>query len=376
MINKKSETGNLAVDQLRKTLSAGSSRVFDCGRLHLNAIKSGATPDQYMFLKPQLNNIIFIKEPFNDERMVEDAGRAVGTKLYFPYNERDSYEGGKSIFVNDWNIRSALQFHVGIPEGDSSDEIIRDFDLLQCLEELPSLDPFLLKDRLHAFGLNVHDDYLEISEAEFSEIRNFVMDRFRPMVELAFEDAGQADKLVHLRTLVLKIWEGKDMDSLSPLLQALQLSAEDAPEIFYAWKGVIYYDYLHAKQRDQWKQYAAFLRDDTVPTDSIQKDQREDLDAVLGIVRSLFKQRWKRIEKILSDYSSAYDALFKERKSPGPFISFLKESSNHFFSLGDCISCIDHAIEVKNSFNQSKHIKRMRYDKLYSLLGLTIGILK
>ncbi len=366
----------LAAEQLRRKLSAGSSRVFDSERLHKGVVKAGGTPDQFMFHKIDLNRVIYIKEPFTDETMADDADRPVGTKLYFSYNEKDAYEGGPSIFVNDRTLRTALHFHAGILEDDTSDAITRDLALLRSLEDLPSLDPFLLKDRLHADGLSVHDGYLEISEAEFAEIREFVMNRFRPMVEMAFEGADQADKLTHLRTLVEKIWEAKDMDGLAPILKAMQLQADEAPGILYAWKSVIYYDYLRARQRERWKDYAAFLGKDTVPTDVVPKEQREDLAALVAMTRSLFKQRWMRIEKILSDYNAAYDMLFKERKSPAPFIDFLRGSPNHFFSLGDCISSIDHAIEVWNGFKQSRVLKRMKYERLYPLMGLTIRILE
>lgn len=366
----------LAADQLRRKLSAGSSRFFDCERLNKAVVRAGGTPDQFMFHKAGLNRVIFIKEPFTDEAMADDANCPVGTKLYFSYNEQDAYEGGRSIFANDRTLRTALQFHAGIREDDTSDAITRDLALLRALEDLPSLDPFLLKDRLQADGLTVHDGYLEISEAEFAEIRDFVMDRFCPMVEMAFEGADQADKLTRLRTLVEKIWEAKDMDSLAPVLKAMQLQADEAPRIFYAWKGVIYYDYLRSKQRERWKEYATFLGKDAIPTDVVPKEQREDLNGLVAMARSLFKQRWMRIEKTLSDYNTAYDMLFKDRKSPAPFIDFLRGSQSHFFSLGDCISSIDHAIEVWNGFKQSRILKRMKYERLYPLMGLTVRILE
>jgi hypothetical protein len=366
----------MAGDQLRRKLSAGSSRVFDCERLHRTALKAGATPDQYMFHKPSLNRVIYIKEPFTDDRMAEEANRPVGTKLYFSYNEKDAYEGGRSIFVNDPTLRPALSFHAGIVEDEASEDVSRDMGLLRALEELPSLDPFLLKDRLHADGLKVHDAYLEISEAEFLEIRDFVMERFRPMVEMAFEGADRAETATRLRTLVEKIWEAKDMEGLAPILKAMQIQADEGPAIFYAWKGVIYYDYLRNKQRDRWKEYAAFLGKDTIPTDVVPKENRDDLDALVAMARSMFKQRWMRIGKILTDYNSAYDELFKERKSPTAFIEFLRNSPTQFFSLGDCISSIDHAIEVWHGFKQSRVLPRMKYDRLYPLMGLTIRILE
>jgi hypothetical protein len=366
----------LAADQLRRKLSAGSSRVFDCERLHKAVLKAGGSPENFMFQKAGLNRVIYIKEAFTEEAMVEDARRPVGTKLYFSYNEKDAYEGGRSIFINDKTLRTALQFHGGISEDDTSEEISRDMAMLRAFEELPSLDPFLLKDRLYADGVTVHDGYLEISEAEFVEIRDFVMDRFRPMVEMAFEGMGRAETLTHLRTLVEKIWEAKDMDGLAPILKAMQLQADEAPGIFYAWKGVIYYDFLRTTQRERWKDYAQFLGKDTIPTDVVPKENREDLDALVALARSMFKQRWMKIEKTLTDYNNAYDALFRHQKDPKPFIEFLRDSPNQFFSLGDSISGIDHAIEVWNGFKQSNVLRRMKYERLYALMGLTVRILE
>jgi hypothetical protein len=366
----------LAADQLRRRLSAGSSRVFDCERLHAAVLKDGGTPEQYLFQKQDLNRVIYIKEPLTDQSMIEEAEKPIGTKLYFAYNERDAYEGERSIFIGDRTLRTALHFHAGIDPDDSSDAFSRDMRVLRALEELPSLDPFLLKDRMQVEGIDVHEGYFEISEAEFARVRDFVMARFRPMIELAFQDMGQADTAVHLRTLVDKLWGAKDMDGLAPIVKAMQLNLEEAPSIFYAWKGVIYYDYLYSTQQDRWKDYAAFLGRDTVPTDVVPKSNRDDLAGLVMMVRSLYKQRWMRVRKILLDYNHAYDALFKKHKSPAPFIDFLRASPQHFFDLGDCISSIDHAVEVWNGFKQSRVLRRMKYQQLHALIGLTIRILE
>jgi hypothetical protein len=92
----------------------------------------------------------------------------------------------------------------------------RDLSLLRVLEGLSSLAPFLLKDRLNAEGMSVYDSYLEISEGEFTEIHDFVMERFRLMVEMAFEDLNHSETLTRLRALVEKLWEAGNMEGLGP----------------------------------------------------------------------------------------------------------------------------------------------------------------
>lgn len=329
-----------------------------------------------MFQKQNLNRVIYIKEAFTEEAMADLAGRPVGTKLYFAYNPRDAYEGGRSIFISDATLRTALQFHAGIDPDDTSDEFSRDMRILQAFEELPSLDPFLLKDRMQGEGIKVHDGYFEITEAEFVQVRDFVMARFRPMVELAFEGMAQDNTLTQLRTLVEKLWEAKDMEGLAPILKAMNLQTEEAPSIFYAWKGVIYYDYLYSAQEPRWRDYAAFLGQDTTPTDMVPKENRDGLVETVNMVRSLYKQRWMRVRKILTDYNESYDQLFKEQKTPVPFINFLRKSPEHFSSLGDSISSIDHAIEVWDGFKQSRMLRRMKFEQLSALMGLTVRILE
>ena len=39
----------------------------------------------------------------------------------------------------------------------------------------------------------------------------------------------------------MKIWEAKDVNGIEPFIQAMQMEPERAPEIFFAWKAVCYY---------------------------------------------------------------------------------------------------------------------------------------
>jgi hypothetical protein len=92
-----------------------------------------------------------------------------------PQAPRGGGQGGQSIFVKYKALRTALRFHAEIQVEDGSKDFSCDLALLRVLGNKPSLDPFLRKDRLHADGLKVHDAYLEITDREFIEIRNFAV---------------------------------------------------------------------------------------------------------------------------------------------------------------------------------------------------------
>jgi hypothetical protein len=365
----------LAADQLRRMLSASSARVFHCDRLNKEVKALKPKPSLLLFRKEGLSNIIYIKEPYPDGPLRDEAAFPVGTKLYFAYNQKDAFEGGRSIFFRDPTLRSALHFHAGIDPHDSGDEVRHDLNVLQLLDDLPSLDPFLLKDRMQSEGLEAHPHYFEISEEEFGKIRDFVMVRFRPMVEFAFEGMSQTSAATHLRTLVQKLWEAKDMEGLSPIVKALNLQAEEAPGIFYAWKGVIYYDYLFATQQERWKEYATWMAQQSTPSDVVPKQNRQEMDAATEEVRRLLKVRWQKVRQILDDYHNAYNTLFFDRKSPAPFLEFMKGARRKFYELGDGISRVDHAIEIWRGLRQSKVFVRLKYDQLQTLMELTHRLL-
>ena len=95
------------------------------------------------FRNKQLNNLVLIKDTLPEDLR---SGRSViGTKLYFPFNENDIYEGGRTIFVSDKHLEQALIGQFG-ENGLSREALVEDMRILKVLDRLPSLDPFLLKD--------------------------------------------------------------------------------------------------------------------------------------------------------------------------------------------------------------------------------------
>ena len=38
------------------------------------------------------------------------------------------------------------------------------------------------------------------------------------------------------------MWDAKDIKTLDPLTRALQVKSDDAGALYYAWKGIVYYE--------------------------------------------------------------------------------------------------------------------------------------
>lgn len=370
------DSDKLAASYLASELNSGSTRVFNVDRLHRAIMVEGAPRDEQLFRHPELHRIIFIKQALLDPDYQKDRHNRVGTKLYFAFNEANAFEGGKSIFAGDPKFDEAMSFQLGFDRSRNMANYIHDRDIIQILDSLPSLDPFLMRDRLEAEGITPHLGYFEIEEEEWQKIREHVMRRFRPIVEFAFGGADATKTQARVRSLVQKIWEAKDMDGLRPILDAMELSIEEAPKALHAWKGVIYYDYRLSRLEKRVRELATWLTHSATPTDMVPPGHRKIVEEIRDGVRHKVRDRWQHARGRLLEYNDAYTALFIEKRSPGPFIAFLGNASDIFNELGEELSRLDHASEVRRFITDRHFGGRLKYDPLHELLSLIYRILE
>jgi hypothetical protein len=231
----------LAAEQLRHKLLAATTRVLDCVRLYQVALKAGVTPDHLMFHKPDLNRII---ERFLDEAMADEAGRLVGTELYFTYNKKDAYEGGRSIFFSDKTLRSALHFQTGIAPDDRSAAFSR---VLPRSESAASIGKFIVAGSVLVEG-SVECRRDERLRQLSGDIRRRIHQDSQFCNRAVSPDGGNGVR----RPKSLRDSDpfagpgrealgGQEYGGPGAALQAMQMKAEDGPPAFYAWKA---YDLL------------------------------------------------------------------------------------------------------------------------------------
>lgn len=369
------DSDKLSAAHLATELNAGSTRVFNLDRLHRGVLKADVDPEEYLFRHAELHRVIFIKQALWDSGYQTDRRDRIGTKLYFAFNEENAFEGGKSIFVGDPGFDSAIAFQTGFERGQEPGDYIHDRHIISILDSLPSLDPFLMKDRLLAEGMDPDERYFRITAEEFLVVREHVMKKFRPIIEFAFAGLDKTSADAHLRSLVQKLWDAKDMEALKPIVKAMELDAHTAPAAFQSWKGVIYYDYRMDRLAQGIKSFAGWLGQDAVPLDVVPSASRKILDEIRDAIRALLRRRWGGVRERLEDYNSAYTKLFVDQQSPGPFIAFLSDAPDVFAELGDGLSRLDHSVEVWRSVLDRYGNSRLKFEPLHNLLSLLYRIL-
>ncbi len=331
----------MSVKYLKPMLDAGSARVFNCNALTSKLLDKDAKAQRF-FRNPPLNNIVLIKDAVPEAERKGPRCPPIGTKLYFPFNEHDIYEGGRTIFLHDPHLQQSIIDNFGQNPSVTQEALAEDLRILETLDSLPSLDPFLMKDVFQRAGIAVNEAYFEISPEQWKEIEVFILQRFEPLVKAAFPEAMSSDEKA--RRLVEKIWEATDVAALAPLIEAFRLPENKALEILAAWKGINFYAFQYARVQSALVDLAKWLKGIAVPFGAISHDERTKLLASLELVKDQLRREWQNIDTILREYTDGYDKMFKHKASSTEFLGFLRNSGKAYWSLGSGLGKSSHAV--------------------------------
>ena len=331
----------MAVKYLKPMLDTGSSRVFNCNALTRKLLAKDANEKRF-FHNPPLNNVVLIKDAVPEQERKGPRCPPVGTKLYFPFNEHDIYEGGRTIFLHDPHLPQSIIENFGQNPALTKEAMAEDLRILEVMDGLPSLDPFLMKDVFMRAGLGVNAAYFEISPEQWKEIEIFILQRFEPLVKAAFPEAMSSDEKA--RRLVEKIWEATDAAALAPLIEAFRLPEKNALEIFAAWKGINFYSFQYARVQPMLIDIAKWLKGIEVPFGAIPNDERAKLLANLDVVKDQLRREWQSVDTILREYTDGYDKMFKHKASSTQFLGFLRNCGKAYWDLGSGLGKTNHAV--------------------------------
>lgn len=361
----------MATDYLKPMLDVGSPRVFNCNVLTRRIFAKDAKAASF-FLNAPLNNLVLIKDTVPESEQV-GARSSIGTKLYFPFNENDIYEGGRTIFYHDRNLERALNENFG--QGSLKKEALeRDIRVLSVLDKLPSLDPFLLKDVFAKEGIEVNVAYFEVSQEVWKAIEHFILVKFEPLVKAAFPQAMGSDEMA--RSLIQKIWEARDLEALNPLIMAFRLPKGEALDIFAAWKGINFYSYQYEKSKPLLIELFTWIKDLQIPFAAVSSSERNELKSTLEVVKSGLRSDWGLAEKILRDYQDGYDKMFVHKTSSTEFLTFLKNSNKAYWDLGNSLGKTGHASYCWDVITKRYTGRKLPYEPLKEVIQLLAKIFK
>lgn len=315
------------------------------------------------FANAALNRCILIKHQLRPEEKVLFPDRKVAaTKIIIPIDSMDLRLGGRYAFVGERYWRQMLSDYLG----DCAPRNERDFDLLRAIDDLPTLDPFLLRERLRRRGFSPARCYFDVSDGDLLSMAEFVEREIEKLVELCYADEIVAADQKQAARLAEKIlWSSVDDDS-ELLRTTLRMNPEDYQEGVFCWKGFLYYKWTMQDSLARARRVAEAVltigaRGDLAP------NRAAELQSSRAALHGEILQCLSAVGAAMRFYDAAYASLL--RGSPREFREFLLRAPDMFVDLGERVGVIRHIVSYWSYRFPSGRLPVIRGEELVDLVA-------
>ncbi len=313
--------------------TASTSRVLNLSQIFTACGRTPGYAANPFFRNSQLNKALLVKHTLRaGEHELFAGSRRTATKIILPFDAADLRLGGRSIFINQTGYINFTRSWLNSEDGTDN----TDLQILQHLDDIPSLDPFLVREQLARFGFRPDPCYLTLSPHDLGEMVGFANAEIERLVMTAF-GAGMEAAALRLTSKIL----ANDLDSdLDPLKQTFRMSDRDFAEGMFSWRGFLYFKWRQNRLQADIKQVVDGLQSYRTigPADEA---TREYLAGARPRLAKKIIAAFVSTRKTLRVYDEGYQAL-TQGAEPGPFRKFLMDGPKMFFELGESIGILSH----------------------------------
>jgi hypothetical protein len=345
---------------LNRTLDAGRASTLNCfvTTADIAAMSADVRDNDTigpLFRNKYLNNCIILKiialVRQNQRRIYKP-----DTLLYFPYNAKNIYEGGDSVLFSDAKRDEMLRHKCGFNPDDpaQSDDIEHDNRLLKMLADIPTLDPFLLREKTMQMNLDgeINPAYFNLTEEEWSTFQAPIREKIDALVRKALgvtHSLETSDIADHVTNFLEKIWEARDIENIEGFVDSMEIPRDRAPELFFAWKAICYYQAQSRALEPSLKRLFQWIGESrtALPIDlmTLREELRDQINAEIMLLKQRMREYYRETVSILKIYEDSYQQ-FIEHGNPEPFKRFLGDAQEHFLALAAGLSANAHAINL------------------------------
>lgn len=339
------------------------------GGVALNLLRHGARDDGAQFFdNTALNQSVIFKYPRFEYELENDSEvdyatqnkwlsicRPIETAIYVPQMLEAPERGGYAIYMRQRNYPDLIREHIGIEIDDVLSPSNADIVKLKIIDEIPSLDPFLLKATFDQYKIAIPPVFLRLAREEEVIIKTMITQRIMPVVGRAL-DLGPAEIRDKCEKFVQAIWN-PGLPEASLFTEALRLERRQAGPVFIAWKGITFYQLQFERGLEKIREILHWLgTTEAVPYDMhlhmIHRDQHEMFKAT---VERKLRNAVSKVKQVLHNYDFAYRTLV-DGNDPLPFRDFLVTANARYWVLGYCCMCMNHCRNIfDRSLSRSNH---------------------
>jgi len=307
---------------------------------------------QPFFRSPLLNRCFVVKHRLRpNERDLFSDGRTNATKIILPIDISDLRAGARSFFVGQRGYLDVLEDLLGPPTPATQGDV----DLLGQLDALPSLDPFLMRERLKRAGIAPARCYFDITDADMLKMFEFVKKEIMALIGMSF---GAGDAAVNEMTskLAQKILADAADEEMEPLRKGMGLDKSAFDEGVFCWKGFIYYKWVMSELAPLVRPVLSEVMA-VKPVGPCDAEDRATIAACKSRLTKGISSACETVRLTLKVYDDAYADLTKNGE-PKTFRDFLVQAPTLFYELGERLAAVQHVVSFwRYRFPQSTRAK-------------------
>lgn len=282
-------------------------------------------------------------EPGRPERLVPASSQAhpIETGIFIPDDPANPMNGGYACYLGQRNVDTILTEVAGLRSVDRTPRDEQDVATLDVLDDLPSLDPFLLKIRFELARRPLPDGFVVLRPDEEKGVKACVARRYAGILRKAFRDRTGDDSGVAQRILD-SLWDPK-AEIWTRVLSALGVRDETLhARILFAIRGVGFYEHLFAATDGVSAAITGYLTEVADrPRDARQTDPAY-VDEVAALRREVLRRFLEHNRQCVTIFRRYDDAVadFLDRDNPVPIQRYLSEVHDVFWTLGHYVTAL------------------------------------
>jgi hypothetical protein len=318
-----------------------TSRVLNLLRVYENNSALSSYNENPIFLSPKLNRALLVKHSLRrDETYLFPSHKSVATKIIFPLVNNSLAFGGQFVFVGQNNFRKILYDALG----GETEETRQDAIILEQIDKIPSLDPFLLREHLRRHGNYADDCYFDIAPIDLAEIRAFAAIEVKRLVQMAFnsDDGKNNNETDLVNRMVGFILSNEADDHLMPMRIALGLQGSEFKEGVFAWRGFLYFKWQLQQALGQANKIVSQI-DNVQIVNCTNFETKRNIKKLSDNLKVDIVKIIKICLKTVDLYDKAFTDLVDKAKA-GAFREFLLSGPKLFLELGTMMGGINHIL--------------------------------
>ena len=315
--------------------SASTARVLNLLATHRKPDADGELAKAPFFENHLLDRSIVLKHRLRLHEYAHfGTPKPTATKILIPFDGLDLRLGARSVFIGERDFEGAM---AGL-FGDEVRPGSRDWRVLELVDELPSLDPFLLREHLRTNDIQPARGYFAISDADVQRMFEFVRTEMGALVRLSSNERGGS--YAHASRLVDKLLSTSPDSEFEPLKETLKLNEREYQDGVFSWRGFLYYKWT---LRDLTPVLARVLdeMDRTHGRGPSDPGAAAYLPEAKQRIRAAADEIMVRVNAMLDIYNQAYASLTEQSK-PTAFRDFLLTAPTMFRDLGEQLGALQH----------------------------------